>query len=125
MQNALLATLCMDTYGHQMMVTETSKTTNFLGHFFYNMLFYCVFNNPIDQYNIIQLASFFRRMKETKVTITFTRGVGAGPAGLELAKPLFQGKNRISFLQKVIIKQDRSASVIFRLVRLVILLYSR
>ena len=39
--------MCMRTRGHQMMVTETSKTINFWGSFVYNMD-----SNPIHRYNI-------------------------------------------------------------------------
>ena len=55
------------------------------------------------------------------------RGVGTSPAGPVLAGPLFQvfqGKNMISFIQKTINKQ-KCYSAIFRLVRLIILLYNR
>ena len=49
----------MHTHGPQMMVTEISKTTNFWAHFFYNMFLYWIVN-PIHQYNVILLASFFQ-----------------------------------------------------------------
>ena len=32
--------MCMRTHGHQMMVTETSKTTDIWARFFYNMFLY-------------------------------------------------------------------------------------
>ena len=48
-------------------------------------------------------------------------GVGAGPG---FGRTTFiQGKNETSFLQKQ--AMNRSASMIFRLVRLIILLYNR
>ena len=51
-------------------------------------------------------------------------GVGAGPAGPVLAEPLlFKVKIKFHFCKKQVI--NRSASVIFRLVRLIILLYNR
>ena len=34
--------MCMHTRGHQTMVTETSKTINFWGHFVYNMVIYWI-----------------------------------------------------------------------------------
>ena len=53
-----------------------------------------------------------------------TIGVGAGPAGPVLAGPLlFKVKINFHFCKKQVI--NRSASVIFRLVRLIILLYNR
>ena len=53
-----------------------------------------------------------------------TRAGGIGPAALVLAGPVFsQGKNKIPFLQKASNKQ--SASVIFGLIRLIILSYNR
>ena len=51
-------------------------------------------------------------------------GVGAGPAGPVLAGPLlFMVKVKFHFCKKQVV--NRSASVIFRLVRLIILLYNR
>ena len=51
-------------------------------------------------------------------------GVGAGPAGPVLAGPLlFKVKIKFHFCKKQVM--NRSASVIFRLVRLIILLYNR
>ena len=51
-------------------------------------------------------------------------GVGAGPAGQVLAGPLlFKVKIKFHFCKKQVM--NRSASVIFRLVRLIILLYNR
>ena len=51
-------------------------------------------------------------------------GVGAGPAGQVLAGPLlFKVKIKCYFCKKQVM--NRSASVIFRLVRLIILLYNR
>ena len=53
-----------------------------------------------------------------------TIGVGAGPAGPVLAGPLlFKVKIKFHFCKKQVM--NRSASVIFRLVRLIILLYNR
>ena len=40
----------MQTHGRQAMVTEASKTTNFLAYF-YKVLQYCL-KKPIDQYSI-------------------------------------------------------------------------
>ena len=34
--------MCMCTHGHQTMVTETSKTINFWGHFVYNIVIYWI-----------------------------------------------------------------------------------
>ena len=51
-------------------------------------------------------------------------GVGAGPAGPVLAGPLlFKVKVKFHFCKKQVM--NRSASVIFRLVWLIILLYNR
>ena len=51
-------------------------------------------------------------------------GIGAGPAGQVLARPLlFKVKIKFHFCKKQVM--HRSASVIFRLVRLIILLYNR
>ena len=51
-------------------------------------------------------------------------GVGAGPAGQVLAGPLlFKVKIKFHFCKKQVI--NRNANVIFRLVRLIILLYNR
>ena len=51
-------------------------------------------------------------------------GAGAGPAGLVLAGPLlFKVKIKFHFCKKQVM--NRSASVILRLVRLIILLYNR
>ena len=51
-------------------------------------------------------------------------GVGAGPAGQVLAGPLlFKVKTKFHFCKKQVM--NRSASVILRLVRLIILLYNR
>ena len=51
-------------------------------------------------------------------------GVGAGPAGQVLAGPLlFKVKIKFHFCKKQVM--NRNASVIFRLVRLIILLYNR
>ena len=44
--------MSMCTHGHQMMVTETSKTTFHLEHSF------ILVSNPIHQYNIFLLTSF-------------------------------------------------------------------
>ena len=53
-----------------------------------------------------------------------TIGVGAGPAGPVLAGPLlFKVKIKFHFCKKQVM--NRSASVIFRLVRLITLLYNR
>ena len=50
-------------------------------------------------------------------------GVGAGPAGQVLAGPLlFKVKIKFHFCKKQVM--NRNASVIFRLVRLIILLYN-
>ena len=49
--------MCMCTRGHQTMITKTSKVVNFWGRFFYNMVI--LDNNPIHQYNIFLLTSFF------------------------------------------------------------------
>ena len=38
----------MRTCAHHRMVTETSKTTNFRAHLFYNMFLYWLANLPID-----------------------------------------------------------------------------
>ena len=57
-------------------------------------------------------------------TIAEIIGVGAGPAGPVLAGPLlFKVKIKFHFCKKQVM--NRSASVIFRLVRLIILLYNR
>ena len=50
-------------------------------------------------------------------------GVGAGPASPVLAGSLLFVKNKFHFFKKQVM--NRSASVIFRLVRLIILLYNR
>ena len=51
-------------------------------------------------------------------------GVGAGPAGQVLAGPLlFKVKIKFHFCKKQVM--NRNASVIFRRVRLIILLYNR
>ena len=51
-------------------------------------------------------------------------GVGAGPAGQVLAGPLLSKvKMKLHFCKKQ--AMNRSASMIFRLVRLIILLYNR
>ena len=51
-------------------------------------------------------------------------GVGAGPAGPVLAGPLlFKVKIKFHFCKKQVM--NRSTSVMFRLVRLIILLYNR
>ena len=51
-------------------------------------------------------------------------GIGAGPAGQVLAGPLlFKLKIKFHFCKKQVM--NRSTSVIFRLVRLIILLYNR
>ena len=51
-------------------------------------------------------------------------GVGEGPAGPVLAGPLlFKVKIKFHFCKKQVI--NRSATVIFRLVKLIILLYNR
>ena len=51
-------------------------------------------------------------------------GVGAGPAGQVLAGPLlFKVKIKFNFCKKQVM--NRSASVTFRLVGLIILLYNR
>ena len=55
---------------------------------------------------------------------SYVIGVGAGPAGQVLAGPLlFKVKIKFHFCKKQVM--IRSASVIFRLVRLIILLYNR
>ena len=48
--------MCLHSHGYQMMVTESSKETDFWVHFF--------FNNLIHQYDVSLLASFFMGMKE-------------------------------------------------------------
>ena len=54
----------------------------------------------------------------------FYIGVGAGPAGQVLARPLLSKvKMKLHFCKKQ--EMNRSASMIFRLVRLIILLYNR
>ena len=50
----------MRTGGHQMMVTQTSKTMNFWGHFIYNI----VDIDPIHQYNIFYWQVFWGRLKQ-------------------------------------------------------------
>ena len=60
----------MHTHGHQTLVTETSKTNNFWARSFYNM-FLSLNSNPIQEYNIFLLASFFGRVKETNDITTF------------------------------------------------------
>ena len=55
--------------------------------------------------------------------VSYIIGVGAGPAGPVLAGPLlFKVKIKFHFCKKQVM--NRSASVIFRLVRLIILLYN-
>ena len=39
-KQSIMICMCMCTHGHQMMVTETNKTTNFYASFFYNMFLY-------------------------------------------------------------------------------------
>ena len=57
-------------------------------------------------------------------TYTYTIGVGAGPAGQVLAGPLLSKvKMKLHFCKKQ--AMNRSASMIFRLVRLIVLLYNR
>ena len=55
--------MCMCTRGHQMMMTETSKTINILGRSVYNMVIYWIAI-------LFLLASFLRRVKATNETTT-------------------------------------------------------
>ena len=59
----------MCTHGHQTMVTETSKTINFWGHFVYNMVIYWIAILFIG----ITFSVFLRRVKannETTILLT-------------------------------------------------------
>ena len=57
------------------------------------------------------------------ITMYYFIGVGAGPAGQVLAGPLlFKVKIKFHFCKKQVM--NRNASVVFRLVRLIILLYN-
>ena len=64
------------------------------------------------------------RARVNNLAKLYSIGVGAGPAGQVLAGPLlFKVKIKCHFCKKQVM--NRSASVIFRLVRLIILLYNR
>ena len=56
----------MHTRGHQMMVTETSKTINFWGRFVYNMVIAILFIGVTFFYWQV----FLRRVKATNETTT-------------------------------------------------------
>ena len=56
----------MYTRGHQMMVTETSKTINFWGRFVYNTVIYWIFIGTTFFYWQV----FLRRVKATNETTT-------------------------------------------------------
>ena len=57
----------MCTCGHYTMMTETSKTINFGGHFVYNMVTYWI----AILYNVFQLTGkIFRQVKATNETTT-------------------------------------------------------
>ena len=63
--------MCMHmcTCGHQMMVTETSKTINFWGRFVYNMVIYWMAVLFIDT-KFFYWQVFLRRVKTTNETTT-------------------------------------------------------
>ena len=62
-------------------------------------------------------------LTSTYVASRHYRGIGTGPAGRFLARPHFQDKIKFHFCKKQVM--NRCASMIFRLVRLIILLYNR
>ena len=63
-------------------------------------------------------------IRNSRLALLYGIGVGAGPAGPVLAGPLlFEVKLKYHLCKNKVM--NRSASVIFRLVRLIILLFNR
>ena len=76
--------------------------------------------NRLIKYSVVLIPT----IRIAKFTICLSIGVAAGPAGQVLAGPLLSKvKMKLHFCKKQAI--NRSASMIFRLVRLIILLYNR
>ena len=59
----------MHTHGHQTMVTESSKTTNFWAHFFYNMFLYWL-TIPFIGITFFYSQVYFRKVKAIYKTTT-------------------------------------------------------
>ena len=58
--------MCIHTCGCLMMATESNKPTSHWAHFFTTR--FLLVSNPIHQYNMFLLASFFRQVKDTNKT---------------------------------------------------------